>query len=330
MPGERKPAKRECLYRAGVRGVRCISQAVDFVLLALLLLLLFFGCYCLWDSRQVYEAADTARYEIYKPKEEDSVSFQQLQEMNSEVLGWLTVYGTGIDYPLVQAENNEKYLNINVKEEFSAAGSLFLHYRNRRDFSDYNTIIFGHHMAESAMFGDIGKFTEKEYFDSHPYGNLYYEGKDHGIEFFAFLLVDAYDGTVYNPAVDETAAQQEYLSYLLKHAMHRRDVMVRAQDRLVLLSTCTSDITNGRHILVGRILDETVKDPYKREEEEAQVWTPRGIDAVSLYESLREKPVILWAVLLLAALFLVAVVTNIWRRKRRKSKFKRRKGSRGR
>ena len=98
--------------------------------------------------------------------------------------------------------------------------------------------------------------------DSHRYGSLFYEGKTHGIEFFffAFLEVDAYD-ELYTPAVEGEENRQGYLEQIMEQAVYTRDLPVGTSDHLVLLSTCTSLLTNGRHILVGRITEEVQSDP---------------------------------------------------------------------
>ena len=130
---------------------------------------------------------------------------------------------------------------------------------NKRDFSDFNSILYGHHMAKKAMFGDIATFSEQDVFDSHRYGNLYFDGKDHGIEFFAFVHTDAYDNTIYEPAVQEEY-RQAYLDNVFAKAVHARDIGVTTEDHIILLSTCSASSTNGRDILVGRITDEVYDD----------------------------------------------------------------------
>lgn len=238
--------------------VRLIDSTVNIAVLTSFLLLFSYGCYVLWDSSQIFKAAYAGRYEVYKPTEDDGKSFEELREINQEVICWLTVYGTYIDYPCTQGENNSKYVNTDVEGAYSLAGSIFLDCRNQKDFSDFTSIMYGHHMAKNAMFGDLENFQEKEFFDTHPYGNLYYDGKNHGIEFFAFLETDAYNSEIYNPSVEESK-RQEYLEKVFQEALHRRETEVGVNDRLILLSTCTSGSTNGRHILVGKISDEEIE-----------------------------------------------------------------------
>ena len=248
----------------GKKAVRMANSILGLIVLSVILLLAAFGCYALWDSNQIHQAADAARYEIYKPCAEDGEkSFGELQALNPEVCSWLTVYGTNIDYPVTQGGDNMKYVNTGAEGSYSLSGSIFLDCENSRDFSDFNSILFGHHMEKQTMFGEIGLFSDKGYFDARPYGNLYYAGRDHGLEFFAFVHADAYDSSVFAAGVTGSEQQQAYLDGLLEKAAFTRDIGVTVNDRIVLLSTCSSDSTNGRDILIARITDDTFDDAFK-------------------------------------------------------------------
>jgi len=251
----------------GKKAVRMANSILGLIVLSVILLLAAFGCYALWDSNQIHQAADAARYEIYKPCAEDGEkSFGELQALNPEVCSWLTVYGTNIDYPVTQGGDNMKYVNTGAEGSYSLSGSIFLDCENSRDFSDFNSILFGHHMEKQTMFGEIGLFSDKGYFDARPYGNLYYAGRDHGLEFFAFVHADAYDSTVFAAGVTGREQQQAYLDGLLEKAAFTRDIGVTVKDRIVLLSTCSSQSTNGRDILAARITDELFNDAFKTTE----------------------------------------------------------------
>lgn len=267
--------------------VQAVSSIVNFTVLAFCLLLFVYGCYAVWDSQQITQAADTKRYEIYKPTGGDTRSFEELRAINPEVFGWLNVYGTNIDYPLVQGEDNDKYVNTNVDGEYSLIGSLFLDCRNEADFSDFNSIIYGHHMAQNRMFGEIADFKEPEYFDSHPYGSLFYGGRTYGLEFFAFLEVDAYDD-VYSPGMEGEEARGAYLDRIWGLALNKRELKLDAEERLVLLSTCTSGMTNGRHILAGRITENVPEDAFYQEPKEKKL---EGVDSQGLFQQLEKIPV---------------------------------------
>ena len=244
----------------GRKTIKITNGIVNNAVLAVIVTLMAFAGYALWDSNQLHSAADSSNYAVYKPTPaNEGKSFLELQAINEEVFAWLTVYGTNIDYPVTQGPDNMKYVNTNAEGGYSLSGAIFLDYRNSRDFSDFNSIVYGHHMAKNVMFGELDKFADKDKFDSHKYGNLFFDGEDHGIEFFAFVHADAYDKTVFSANVREEN-RGEYLDGLLAKATHIREIGVTVQDRVVLLSTCSSDSTNGRDILVGRITDETYGD----------------------------------------------------------------------
>lgn len=278
----------------GRNVIRLMDSIINLMVLLLFLTVIAFAGYALWDSQQLYLEAEDEQYEQYKPAAGDNLSFSQLQKINPDVFGWLTVYGTNIDYPLVQGEDNEIYVNTSVTGESLLSGSIFLDYRNRQDLSDFNSIIYGHHMDRQVMFGDIGQFVEATYFASRQYGNLYVGGHNYGIKFFAFLRVDAYDCRVYTPAIEGEANQQEYLENLLGMVMHSRPVKLGAEDQLILLSTCVSDSTNGRHILAGKLSTTVFDDPFQKE----TTWEFKGGNLWGLA----------WIFLLLAAGMILIIV----------------------
>ena len=266
----------------GRKVIRMANKIVNITVLFVILLLLAFGCYTIWDSGQVYRAADAARYEVYKPTaENEGLSFEELQAINPEVAAWLTVFGTHIDYPVVQGQDNLKYVNTNAKGEYSLTGAIFLDSKCATDFSGFVSILYGHHMERNTMFGEIGSFADKDYFDARRYGMLYYDGQEHGIEFFAFANADAYSDLIFRTDITGQDERQEYLDILKKAAfLIREDVKVSADDRLILLSTCSVSNTNGRDILIGKITNDVYNDSFKTESVDKPAAIP-VIDAIS-------------------------------------------------
>ena len=196
--------------------IRIADKTVNWLIVLCFMPLLLYGLYGLWDSKQINQQADASLYETYKPNSKDFISFAELQKKNPEVIGWITVDGTQIDYPLVQGEDNSKYVNTDPLGAFSLSGSIFLDCNNQKDFSDMNSIIYGHHMEKDAMFGEVEYYQEPSYFKKHAH-------------------------------VRQNASYFEELSF-------------QKSERFVTLSTCTSDSTNGRHLLVGRIQEEIQKE----------------------------------------------------------------------
>ncbi len=242
--------------------IRRVSRGLDYVILILSLLALFIGAYAFWDTHQVMTIASSDQYTVYKPNKEDNLSLDELKNINEDVIGWIDVYGTKIDYPIVQGEDNWEYLNKTVLGDFSTAGSIFLDARNNQDFSDFQNILYGHYMAERKMFGDVERFKSKEFFDTHQYGAIHRTGqKSLGIEFFAYLKTVGTDQTILSTA-KSSEDKQGLIEHIYEGATYSRPIDFKEEDRLVVLDTCDLTITNGRYILIGRLTDQVVGNPY--------------------------------------------------------------------
>lgn len=290
----------------GLKIIYKISDLIDYVVMLIFALLLFYGGYAMWDSNQIYKEAETKQYETYRPSTDDSLSFEELKEINSDVFSWLTVYGTNIDYPVVRGKDNTEYLNKNISGDFSLSGSIYLDYRNELAFTDFNHIIYGHHMDKGKMFGDIDSFLNESFFNEHQYGNLFYAGEDHGIEFFAYIKADAYDWTLYNPKIEARYQQENYLEYIASISLYYRDIGVTVEDRIILLSTCASLETNGRYVLVGKIVNQVFEDEFYEEKSSNSIIG--SIGEVTLLEYIKtNKMAKAIAIIILLVLLLIII-----------------------
>ena len=136
-------------------------------------------------------------------------------------------------------------------------------------------------MENQVMFGEIGQFAEKSYFDGRKYGTLYVDEQHYGLDFFAFVHADAYDFDVFRVNMVEREDKEAYLDMLLQMATNTRsDVPVSAEDRIVLLSTCSSSSTNGRDILIGVLTDALRPDPFAEQGAKSQGAIP-AVDTLS-------------------------------------------------
>ena len=279
-------------YKAAMRLLGFLDEALSIFSITCILLLFAYGCFVKWDTDTLQKEASPGQYSEYKPAGADARSFGELQSINSDVIGWLSIYGTRIDYPLLHSDDNEKYLTADAEGEYSVSGSIFLDYRNNADFEDFNSIIYGHHMAHREMFGDIENFGKKEYFNSHMYGTIYFDGEEHGLELFAYCTVDAYQTQLYDPAENEES-RSRYIENLKDSALNYRDISIVTGDHIVLLSTCSSGPGNGRSILAGRVSDRVTAN------------TAQGTDSAA-----GKSDRIFFAVCLSAGLIIVLLATG--------------------
>lgn len=324
----------------GKRVIRFTDHIVDGLFVVLMLLLLLVAIYIKMDSDSVYQGADPKRWIQYKPDfPEDVESFEDLQKKNPDVKGWITVYGTNIDYPVLYSpEDNNYYLNHNSLKEPESSGSIFLDYRNNPDLSDFNNILHGHHMAEHKMFGDLDLFAKDDFFQKHEFGNLFYNGKDNGLQIIATILTDGYDANIYNTNVRTDDERVKLINYIYQKAVLIRGVdltnkeqsererqllqqgvtsPLTPRDTLIVFSTCNLTETNGRYIVVAKLLDHTVPNPYEETELKIRNNGER-IDTFTLFNRYGALPLWIWLAILILLIILTFILYRLSRRRDRK------------
>ena len=242
--------------------IRALDRTLSTVFVAALLLLLLLSLYVMGDNRRIVAEASSEVYQSYKPTAQDTVSFEELVAINPDVIGWLTIDGTKIDYPLVQGKSNDTYLNKSVTGEFSLSGALFLDSRNASDFSDPLSIIYGHNMTGDMMFGGIDNFEDPSYFNSHLTGTLYFGGEYYRLDIFAYISADGHDMRLYAPRCDWEASKT-WLAYVDQIAINR--TAFPDDGPCLLLSTCAAGQTNGRNLLAAAISPGGTPPPGKGE-----------------------------------------------------------------
>lgn len=236
---------------------RCGNTVLGGIAGIFILLMLLYGGYSLWDTYMVYQAAfvsdDLMKFKPVPSKDGSNPTLEELQAINPDVRGWLTIDDTHIDYPVVQGKTDLEYINKDVYGKFAFSGSIFLSCLNSPDFSDGYNLVYGHHMDNGGMFGDVVEFLDKSYFEKHTTGTLYLPGETYGIKIFACVETDAYDSTVFQPQSQPKDDISNLLEYLRGKSVQYREIGVEQTDRVIALSTCAEAETNGRVIIFGRL-----------------------------------------------------------------------------
>jgi len=248
-----------------------MKRKILTVLLALsfLVLLIIGGLFYL--DVQENAAADAALTEITEMKPELSelpgppdktdgpqslplMNFTGVKAENPDIIAWLTVPNTKIDYPVVQSKDNSYYLTRDAKKNKNANGALFLDYRVHADLSDFNNVIYGHHMKSGAQFQNLIKFKEQAFWDSHISATLYMPAHTYRLEIIAVAVVGQ-NSTLYEYAFPSPAERITHLDEIKSAAKFYRDVGVTENDRIVTLSTCSYEFNNARTVVIARLCD---------------------------------------------------------------------------
>ena len=189
------------------------------------------------------------------------VDFEKLQMENPEIYAWICIPGTKIDYPILQHEGEDQgyYLTRDLHGENSKAGSIYTEHYNRKDFTDPNTVIYGHNMKNGSMFHNLRYFAEREYFEEHEELYIYVPGKILKYQIFSCY---EYDDRHILGSFD-FSDEEVYASYLKDimnprsmYTMLREDVALTTENCIVTLSTCVANRPNNRRLLQAVFVEE--------------------------------------------------------------------------
>ncbi len=181
------------------------------------------------------------------------VDFDELVEVNPDVVGWICCPDTGISYPVVWGRDNEYYLSHDYLGAKDPSGTIFINGHNRRDLSDSNILVYGHHMQDQSMFGTLRKWLQQDWFDEHPVMWLLTPEQNYRIELFAGYLTkaDAAPFTIFEAPGEDF---DRYLRNARDKSQVSSDVELDGGAQYVMLSTCAYDYELARTVLHGRLV----------------------------------------------------------------------------
>jgi sortase B len=191
------------------------------------------------------------------------VDFDKLKKANPDIYAWISIPEVKVDYPILQSESdNGYYLNHTVNGQKSAYGSIYTEDYNNKDFSDFNTLVYGHNMKNGTMFGSLKKFRDAEFFKKNRFITVYTPGRILKYEIFAaytwdnkHILLTRNFETGYNRKsyIEEIFAVRDMKSQINK------EITVTEDDRIITLSTCMGD-KSKRFLVSGVLVYDSAED----------------------------------------------------------------------
>lgn len=210
------------------------------------------------------ESSVTETYPIYETTKEREIlpQFEELHLKNADMVGWLSIPGTEIDYPVMYREDdNDYYLSHNFDKEKDRNGLLVLDKRCDPDEEvTHHYLIHGHNMHTGAMFGTLKYYEQQDYYKKHPtitYCSLYEEN--------TYEIIAVFKSSVYNEEttdfqyynyiqIDNEEQFQSYVTGVKDQSLYDTGVEAFWGDCLITLSTCEYSKENGRLVIVGRAI----------------------------------------------------------------------------
>ena len=182
-----------------------------------------------------------------------SVDFDALLEINPDTIAWIRFDEPSIiNYPVVKSADNNEYLTKTFAENDNKLGAIFMDMRNNSDFSDRNTIIYGHHLNVSPdMFSRLHLYEDEEFCQEYPDFYIYTpDGKVRTYTVFSAGVVNA-SADNYDIEFASDEEFEQYIEICRESSNYQVDVEVDAQSQIVSLSTCTGDRRDERFLLQG-------------------------------------------------------------------------------
>jgi sortase B len=188
------------------------------------------------------------------------VDFEALKAQNEDIVGWIYCPDTKINYPVVQGDSNQEYLYKTHTGVHNANGSIFMDFRNLPDFSDFNNILYGHHMSDGGMFATLKKYNKQEFYEAHPTMWLLTPDKAFRLDLIAAMVTPS-DSETYElySYIDDLHERLEY--NISKSMINAGEVDISAVKQIVTMSTCTYEYATARFVVIGSMVEVGYPEP---------------------------------------------------------------------
>ena len=211
-----------------------------------------------------FTVKDNNLYFLAKRSEEEKKTlkildqYKSLYNSNKTLIGWLNIADTIIDYPVMQTDDNEYYLNHNIQLEEDRNGALFLDSNCDITNPGTNFIIYGHNMKSGKMFGSLDKYADQSFYEKHKeirFDTLYEEGTYEVMYVFRSRVYQQDEIVFKYYQFYDANSEEEFQSYMKEmEALSLYDTGVKAEygDHLLTLSTCDYEEKDGRFVVVAK------------------------------------------------------------------------------
>lgn len=185
--------------------------------------------------------------------DEEQIDFAALKDINPDFGGWIRLEDSAIDYPFVYGKDTSYYLDHLFTGEYNRSGCIFIDPLNNRGFTDKVTVFYGHHMRNGTMFADIENYKDPSYYDTHKVIRILTEEADYDAYPVAGFVTNGSEAYIRFDFADN-GDFMEYVRGYTANSDFTSDETVAEEDKVVLFSTCSYDVTDGRYVLMAKLV----------------------------------------------------------------------------
>ena len=187
------------------------------------------------------------------------VDITELKKINADTVGFLSVAGTNINYPVVQTRDNEYYLNHTFKRQRNSAGWVFMDYRNNSDFSDQNTVIYGHSRLDVTMFGTLKNILSSAWINNKANYVIRYSSESENMLFQVFSVYTIPVESYYiQTNFSSSDKYKQWLDTMVGRSKYNFNASVNEGDKILTLSTC-DNTGNKRIVMQAKLIKKNAK-----------------------------------------------------------------------
>lgn len=195
------------------------------------------------EKKEQRELIEVSKVEEIQEDSSDEfkIDFEELSKINSDIVAWIVIDGTNINYPIVQSNNNTYYLKHSFYKKYSNYGTIYMDATANKDFTSMNTFIYGHYTANKSMFGELGNYMKQSFYDEHPYVTIYTSDKTLKAEVFSVHVDDASSDS-YQMNFTTKEVFKNYIDLMKNKSVIISDVDVdSALDKIITLYSCSRE-----------------------------------------------------------------------------------------
>lgn len=251
------------------KKVKKSYKILIFILLVIIVASVIYIVNYFLDKEEVKEESNLLntitvdKADITPEKTERMLQIEELKKKNSDIIGWIEIEGTNINYPVLQGEDNSYYMNRNYDKEESVYGALFLDAGYDWNIKSNNFLIYGHNMQDGSMFNNLLNYADEEYYEEHPIirfttteedaeyeiisafrSRVYYKSEKNVFRYYYFI----------NPKSEEE--YNEFVENAKEASLYDTGKTAEYGDQLITLSTCAYHTEDGRFAVIGRKIND--------------------------------------------------------------------------
>lgn len=191
--------------------------------------------------------------EVEASKADDSASsmlkkFVPLIEINEDIIGWVKIPNTKIDYPVVKTQDNFFYLEHDINKEKSTFGAIFMDYRNSGNSKDKHTILYGHNMRNGSMFRDLINYKNQYFFEENQVIEFSNLREEMLWKIFSVYITNT-DFNYIKTDFDNLADYEQFLHEISSKSLYDTNISMSSEDPILTLSTCTYEFNDARLVV---------------------------------------------------------------------------------